>query len=713
MPLSHNPIITTPSKQSSFSSIALALLLITMLFSCSIPDSEPYAEVQIARDKWGVPHIKGKTDKDVVYGLGWAQCEDDFITLQEQMLASKGMLGELKGKDGIVIDFAIKFMGLREEVNKRYDKELSTEHKELIKSYINAVNNFAALNPEEVLIKDAFPITPQDVLVGNLLGIVAISGSQGHLEKIMNGKIADEIPKGSNAIAIANSKTIGDKTFLAINSHQPLEGWYSWYEAHLNSEEGLNILGGTFPGGLTIFHGVNENLGWAQTVNHADFTDVYQLEMDIDKKLHYILDGKSTPLVEKKYRSWLKLWKFIKIPVSRTVYESVYGPTFETDNGFFAWRAVAPRNIKMSEQWLAMNKATNFSEFKSALEMQGIPCTNIVYADKEDNIFFISNARLPKRNPAYQWDKVLPGNTTETLWKDDNNYSISEIPNVTNPPSGYVFNTNNSPFNATDSADDFQQSDLNNVQGFQHQNIHNNRSRQFQKLISQYDSLSYQDFKDLKYSTYYPDTMMTPNVTNLELLMNQDPTKHADIADAISLLNDWDRNTTLDNTGITFFNFAYKELENVIKPQGKFKRDGTINEDDCIKAITAARQYMIDTYGKLEMPWGEVQRHIRGDVNLPLPGGPDVLAAMYAVEHENKQIRGIAGESYIALVQFTKDGVEIETVNAYGASAEPSSPHYTDQMQLFVDQKLKPMSLDIDKAFAEADTIYNPLTVIE
>ena len=711
----HN--IPTRTKQVHFYlfspiSIIAVFTFLILFNSCSSPESQPYEDVLIARDKWGVPHIKGTTDKDVAYGLGWAQCEDDFVTLQEQLLASKGMLGELKGKDGLIVDFAIKFMGLREQVEKRYDAEITPEQHELMESYLSAVNNFATLYPDEVLIKGAFPLSTKDMLVGNLLGVVAISGSQGHLEKIMNGKITDDIPTGSNAIAIANSKTIGDKTFLAINSHQPLEGWYSWYEAHLNSGEGLNILGGTFPGGLTIFHGVNENLGWAQTVNHADFTDVYHLEMDPDNKLHYILDGKSTALVEKKYWSWMKLWKFIKVPIRRTIYESVYGPTFETDAGFFAWRAVAPLNLKMGEQWFAMNKATNFNEFKSALEIQGIPCTNIVYADKEDNIFFISNARLPKRNPNYQWDKVLPGNTTETLWDEGDNFSITEIPHVTNPSSGYVFNTNNSPFNATAAIDDYQQSDLNKTQGFQHDDIHNNRSRQFQKLINQYDSLSYQDFKDVKYSTYYPDTMMTPNVTNLELLMDQDPSKHPDLADAITLLNNWDRNTTLDNTGITFFNFAYQELEKVIKPQGKFKRDGTINEDDCIKAITAAKNYMMDTYAELEIPWGEIQRHIRGDVNLPLSGGPDVLAAMYSKPTDNNQIKGVAGESYIALVQFSKDGVEIETVNAYGSSAEPDSPHFTDQMQLFVDRRLKPMSLDIDKAFAEADTVYYPLQII-
>ena len=134
------------------------------------------------------------------------------------------------------------------------------------------------------------------------------------------------MPKGSNAIAISKQKTSTEETFLAINSHQPLEGWYSWYEAHLISAEGMNILGGTFPGGICIFHGVNQYLGWAHTVNHADFSDVYALTMHPSDKLKYRYDGEWKTLKEKKYWSWLKLLGPLKIPIRRTIYESVYGP---------------------------------------------------------------------------------------------------------------------------------------------------------------------------------------------------------------------------------------------------------------------------------------------------------------------------------------------------------------------------------------------------
>ena len=692
------------------------LLILFTLFACTAPESIEHPDVEIARDQWGVPHIHGSTDADAVYGLAWAQCEDDFVTLQEQILAAKGMLGQVKGKDGLVVDFAIKFMQLREEVDKRYAREITGKHQELLHSFVSAVNTYARLHPKEAILADAYPITDRDLLVAYQLGIVDITGAGSDLQKIMSGKIkndlAAEAPTGSNAIAISKRKTTNGKTFLAINSHQPLEGWYSWYEAHLSSNEGLNILGGTFPGGIMIFHGVNEDLGWAHTVNHADFSDVYKLRMHEQKKEHYYFDGEVLPLKKKKYWSWMKIAGPLKIPISRTIYESVYGPTFKTDGGYFAWRFVASRGLRMSEQWFAMDKAQNFKEFMAALEMQAIPSTNIVYADKEDNIFYISNGKIPQRNHNYSWDKVLPGDTSATLWQEKY-YPLAILPQVANPSSGFIFNTNNSPFNATDSLDDPLPGALNGLLGFQDEDLYNNRSKRFLELISLYDSVSYNDFKKIKFDDFYPSEMASPYYTNLELLVSLDPHKYSDISDAITLLQSWDRQTNVENTIAPLFFIAFEFLDDIVVGKEMKTRGGTIAEADCAKAITLAKEKLLNDYGSLEISLGDIQRHIRGDVNLPLGGGPDVLAAMYWKDMEDGHYKGIAGESYIMLAQFDSAGTTLETINAYGSSAEPGSPHYTDQMELYVRRKLKPMSLDIDKAFAEADTIYRPLMLKE
>ncbi len=692
----------------------ILFFLICLCFACSPtpPQGEELTNIKIARDKWGVPHIIAPTDAEVAYGLAWAECEDDFVTLQEQMAAGKGMLGEIKGQDGLIVDFAIKFMGLPEITEARYDKEVTGRFKTYLENFAEGINAYAALHPEEVLLADLFPLTGKDGIIGYLLGNVEVSGAGKDLQKIMNGKIIKELksnfPKGSNAIAISNKKTTDGKTYLAINSHQPLEGWYSWYEAHLISEEGLNILGGTFPGGMVIFHGVNEHLGWAHTVNHADFSDVYKLTMHPDNDLQYEFDGEWLTLEEKHHWAWMKVAGPLKIPIRQTNYVSKYGPTFETDDGFYAWRFAVGESIRMGEQWYKMNKATNFEEFHNALEIQGIACLNIVYADKEDNIYYLSNGRLPVRNPKYDWSTVLPGNTSATLW-DGNLVPLDSLPQVLNPECGWVFNTNNTPYSASDKRDNFVETALNKTMGYQGVGLENNRSSRFLELINQYDSLSYTDFKRIKYDRQYPAKMIIPSATNLEMLMNLDASKYPDIADAIQLLSAWDRKTYLGSTTAPLFLLTWKFIDARRKAEDRSVRGGVLTTEDCIEGIRKAKAELLEKYGQLAVEIGEFQRHIRGDVNIPLGGGPDVLAAMYSREQDNGQYKGVAGDSYIELVRFGPDGVEIESVNAYGSSAKEGAEHFTTQMDMFAGQQLKKMTLDKEEVLRTAVKVYSPM----
>ena len=170
-------------------------LFFASLLSCNNapPPSTSMENIQIVRDQWGVPHIFGKTDADVAYGLAWTQCEDDFNTLQEQMLAIKGMLGEVKGQKGIVVDFGVKFMGLREIVEARYNEDISPDFRKVLQSFVDGVNSYAALHPEEVLLSGMFPLRGQDLIMGYLLGMVDVSGAGKDLQRIMNGTIKNDI----------------------------------------------------------------------------------------------------------------------------------------------------------------------------------------------------------------------------------------------------------------------------------------------------------------------------------------------------------------------------------------------------------------------------------------------------------------------------------------------------------------------------------------
>ncbi|MEO0340502.1 MAG: penicillin acylase family protein, partial [Bacteroidota bacterium] len=189
------------------------ILLLVFIWSCNstkIPESTTLDNIQIARDQWGVPHIIAPTDAEVAYGFGWAQCEDDFVTMQEQMLVVRGHLGEVRGKAGIVGDFGVKFMGLREIVEEKYESDLSQNFRTYLESYVDGINSYAALHPEEILLKKLFPLQPQDIVMGYLLGTVELSQARQHLERILDERIVNDknanFPKGSNAIAVSSAK---------------------------------------------------------------------------------------------------------------------------------------------------------------------------------------------------------------------------------------------------------------------------------------------------------------------------------------------------------------------------------------------------------------------------------------------------------------------------------------------------------------------------
>ncbi|MEL7220036.1 MAG: penicillin acylase family protein, partial [Bacteroidota bacterium] len=430
-----------------------------------------------------------------------------------------------------------------------------------------------------------------------------------------------------------------------------------------------------------------------------------------DEPLKYRFDDEWLSLEERIYKAKVKIFAGIKIPVKQKIYHSVYGPTFETDDGFYAWRFVVAQDIRSIEQWYQMNKADDFASFKSALDMQAIPCTNIIYADRAHNIFFISNAKVPIRSENYQWREVVPGNTPTTLW--DTYYPLDSLPQVLNPAAGYVYNTNNTPFSASDIANNPQEGASNGMMTFQHADMENARSLRLQELMAQYDQLSYQDFKTIKYDLQYGDSITHRDMMNLDLVFQLSASDYLEQGAIINELQVWNRAYDVDNTRAPLFIYFIKTLTDQLKEEDRLCWRCQITAADVVVALTTTQNYFMAKYGSLSVRLGDFQRHIRGDVNLPLPGGPDVLAAMYSVAQKDGTFKGVAGESYIQLVQFSAEGVQIETVNAYGSSANPDSPHYTDQMELFVKQQLKPMTLDKAKVLEEAVRVYHPRKVIE
>ena len=680
-------------------------LLLSALFVASqvaaVAQINP-SRVTIARDSYGVPHIFAKTDAEVAYGLAWAHAEDNFETIQQLVLPAKGMLGRHIGKKGAAVDYVVELLHAPELVAEQGETALAPDFRAVVMGYLQGLNDYARTHPNEVLVRGTFPVTLTDYLKVSVLSLSVISGVERALQTIYGDKVPTvEFLKntGSNAFAIHRNKTTDGQTMLAINSHQPLEGPVAWYEAHLCSEQGWNALGSLFPGGATIFHGVNEHLGWAHTVNYQDKIDIYQLQTDKAHPNQYLFDGQWIPLEQKRVRLRVK---GIPFAIGRKAYWSKYGATVKTKRGWFSLRTGANQDLRGLQQWYRMNKARSFTEFRQALDMTAIPGFNIVYADP-DTIYYVSNGKIPFRNPAYDWSGTLPGNTSKTLWTKF--HPLSDFPQLLNPPSGYVFNMNNTPFNATGPADNLRPEQFDKTMGYELWNT--NRSLRFTELIGQYDKLSYADFKRIKYDQQLPKRLEYPAGPDVNALFTLDANAYPNIRELIDTLRTWNRQATVDSYGATLFAIFYNDQADKIKDKGV--TNPVMTADDCAAGLRYVQTYLQKHFGRTSVRLGEYQKHVRGSVELPIWGVPDVLTAIGTKPYKDGRVRSVQGESYISLVRFPKAGLPlIETVNCFGASAHPNSPHYTDQMELFVQMKTKPMTLDKAEVLRTAKRTYHP-----
>jgi len=677
----------------------LLFLLYLFILSCPAIAQFNADKIDIVRDKYGVPHIFGKTDPEVAYGLAWAHAEDDFTTIQQSLLAGKSMLASYVGKKGASIDYIIHLLRIPELVEEKYETDFSPAFKKLLEGYCAGLNAYAAKHPGEVLLKKAFPMTPKDMVQYSVLQLCVLSGADKALASIFGGTVPlleNYKTAGSNAFAFNSHKTTDGQVYLDINAHQPLEGPVAFYEAHLCSEEGWNIIGANFPGAPSILHGCNEYLGWAHTVNAPDKLDVYQLEINPANKLQYNFDGQWEMLEEKNAPLKVKI-AGIRVSVNKKVYWSKYGPTIITPRGTFSIRMPAQMDIRGLEQWYRFNKAKNFTEFKAALNMLAIPGYNIVYADRYDTIYYVSNGRIPIRDPKFNWKGTLPGNTSATLW--NSLHPLTDLPQVLQPQSGFVYNTNHSPFHSTEGSENPVNKDL--TMGYE--TLENNRSTRFAEMLAGYDKISFENFRKIKFDRQYPARFAFP--TNIDSLFLLNAAAHPAIADLINNLNQWDKKANAESIGAGTFLLVYNTI---YKSLGEYLKTRSLSTEQCIHILTTVRAEMMKDFGRTNLQLGDIQKLVRGDKVLPQPGLPDVLAPMYSVPYKNGMVKGAQGDAYVELVRFTKDGPIIESINTYGASSRKNSPHYTDQMEMYTHQQTKPMTLNKAEVYKTAERIYHP-----
>jgi acyl-homoserine-lactone acylase len=684
--------------------------------------------VEIARDKWGVPHIFGDSDADVAYGVAYAHAEDDFATLQEVLAMTRARTGALTGADGAKVDFAAQLLDIRATVDRDWDK-LAPDVQRLFDAYAAGLNHYAAKHPEEVRLTRLFPATGKDVVAGFVLRSPFFFGLDATLGALVEGKARgreggpplgpsapagpptpvgkdaaqsmtpvgrDVAHNGSNAFAIAPARSGDGATRLVSNSHQPWEGGVAWYELVVHSKEGWDFAGATFPGSPYPFLGHNKFLGWTNTVNRPDLIDIYRLTLD-DSGNNYRFGGKWLPLASK--RVWLKVkWGPLVLPVPRTIHRSVHGPVIINDQGAFAIRYAGIDQVKMVEQYFRLNKARNFAEWRAAMAGQGVPATNFVYADAAGNIALFYNAMFPDRAPGFDWRGELPGDDPRALWRTT--LPFDRVPALVNPGSGYVMNANNSPWDAAGPGDELDPAAFSPLLGVEDDDT--NRSARAIELLEAPEPIGAARLKAIKFDTGYARTGYAK--AWMDKLLALDPKGDQQLAAAQALLKQWD--WMLDGKGQ---GDALALM--VLRPaNGNHYRRLPILPDPRA-VLTEMAGHLQRQFGGLDPPLGEVLRLRRGTVDLPLDGGNDTLRAstLWDVE-EDGRLKVRHGDSFIMFVQWDQAGrVRSESVQPFGsATTRPASPHYADQAPLFVEKRLKPVLFEPSALLAINPRRYRP-----
>ena len=675
---------------------------------------------EINRDIYGVPHITGIKDKDAAFGFGFAQTEDDYENIEFVIKMARGELSDfnispdslislfniisgsgdimenISAIEGVELDYLVKFLNT-EDTALRLKKTVDPKILMYLKGYADGINYWAALNSNKID-KSLFPVTENDLLTGMIFRMPLFYGLDYHIDQLVklmsddneqvvlqnelsNNKLVAAIkshfkPSGSNAFAISKKRSADDDTMLVINSHQPLTGPVAWYEAHIKSDEGLNIMGGTFPGSPFIHVGFNEYLGWGATVNQPDLADIYELTINPENENQYLLDGawKNLKVVKQEFK--VKIFGPFNITYPLDMYFSDHGPVMKNGQKAYALRYVGMNDANQASAWLKMNKATNFNEWQDSLKMQQIASLNLVYADKEDNIFFVHNMKSPIRDFDYDWKSILPGDKSNLIWNEF--YTYEEIPKILNPDSGYIYSTNQSPFFVTDLNDNLKEENFPITMGFQSRIT--NRAHRAYELLDVDKKISWENLDRYKHDNKF--SINSRQYKFLQKIFSYDFTEDRLIA-AQNFLKNWNLGTDNENIHAAFGVC-------IVAPEwlAEIKKE---SQPDPIKIFKDCVNEFEKNFNQLGVKWSEISFLERGKKMLPVQGGPDVLRAIYSPRSEDGILKAVAGDGLYIYVNWDKLGQQSSTsVHQFGASTSvKESPHYDDQMELFVNEKLK------------------------
>jgi acyl-homoserine-lactone acylase len=686
-------------------------------------EAEALAEqVQIHRTRYGVPHIEAPTLEGVSFGFAYCQAEDHLENILRGILGARGELSKTFGPgDGdrnVAADLYARQFRIHARAVEGYPR-LDPDYRACCDGFAAGLNYFVRRNP-----KSSPPwspsVTPQDVAAYGVAGVMRFAFNRGGLLRDFlrsQGEAAcifDDPPPdllyGSNMWALAPSRTSSGRAILMGNPHQPWSPVATYYEAHLIVPGRMNFYGATFIGRPILTSGWNERLGWSHTVNYPDLEEIYALDLDPERPDHYMFDGGSVPLrredVEIEVRSDAG-----PRTVAATYWHAPLGPVVHRDaRRVYVLRGAGYENDRAYAQWLRMTQARNYAEFRAALEWNAIPMFNICYADREGNIFYIWNGTVPRLpHPAHHAEAVHAAKTSD-VWTEF--HETRELPQLFNPPGGYVQNCNSPPYLTNLSAP----LDPAAYPPYFGPNNLSLRTQHCLELLHNDRRFSLEDVCAMKHS---PRMLGAERVKADLIDAARRATRDPRLDEAVAALESWDDSVAAACRGATLFAAWWERYFQ--RGKGKFAVEwseaeptttprGLADKELAARALREAADEVARRYGRVDPAWGEVHRIRKGDVDLPVSGGSGWMGCFRVLEFRDEadgRRAANSGDSWVFAVEFG-DAPRAFTVVAYSGSDVAGSPHYNDQAALFSANRLKPAAFTQAEIQADLVRSYRP-----
>jgi acyl-homoserine-lactone acylase len=691
--------------------------------------------VTIYRDIYGVPHVYGRTDADVVFGLMYAQAEDNFWQLEDDMIRNLGRAAEVYGERGLNDDLVQAAFESNKLAVAQYERA-APRIRALCVAYAAGLNYFLARNPQ-IKPRLITHFEPWYVFAGvGSAGLVTGAGLK--LEELRaalpeigrqvigNGSInrvradapsvavADEVDldEGSNMWAVAPAKSASGHALLLINPHVGFFGGGQRYEAHLHSAAGWHVAGFAILGTPYIRSGHNDYLGWSHTNNYADLLDVYEETFDDPRQpLSYrYADTHRTAIewvatVKVKTDAGLELRSF-------RIRKTEHGPVLGLRDG----KALTLKLARVGEnggfeQRYAMSRARTLAEFKSAMTRVSLTGSNTIYADRAGNIFYLHGNAVPRRSTKFDWTKPVDGSNPETEWQGY--HTLAELPQLTNPPAGWLQNCNSTPFLTTASDNPARA----NFPVYMVPESDTARARNSRRILAGRVRFTFDEWTRAAADTteVEADTFIPQIIDEWQRLKSAHADRAAKLAAVITELQQWNHVSTIDSQAMTLIS-SWLTVYN----SRNFKR----GEGDypMIRALEQAVGDLTRDWGTWRVAWGEINRlqrtHTSGQdpfsderASLPVAGGASALGNVFTFNAPPakglKRRYGVSGNTYVSVVEFAPR-VRARSIVTFGQSADPRSPHYFDQAPLYARMQFKPAWFTLAEIKAHLERAYHP-----